>query len=252
MSSFATFAYLNTLALEIVLLWRAGRCRLLRSFPFFYSYLIYDVCCSSAVYVAYWIRPSMYPTAYWLDFLLSSLVEFAVLLEISDHIFQSFPAIRYLGRALTILISSTFALVYILPAILESREPSSKLLSFALGTSVTKVIILATLVFMAHHFGLALGKNVAGMMLGFSIYLGVNVANYAAAEDFGRALYARVLWVMSPLAFTFCLLVWTVALWELAPMPRTGPVRPAARENSEALTLELVRFNSALSRFLRR
>jgi hypothetical protein len=171
MSSFAAFAYLNTLALEIVLLWRAGRCRLLRSFPFFYSYLIYDVCCSSAVYVAYWIRPSMYPTAYWLDFLLSSLVEFAVLLEISDHIFQSFPAIRYLGRALTILISSTFALVYILPAILESREPSSKLLSFALGTSVTKVIILATLVFMAHHFGLALGKNVAGMMLGFSIYL---------------------------------------------------------------------------------
>jgi len=252
MSLFGTVVYFGQLGLELVLLWRAGRCRLLKGFPFFYSYLVCDACCSSVIFVACWVRPSVYPTAFWLDFLLSSLVEFAVLLEISDHIFQPFPAIRHLGRALTILISFTFALVYILPAILQSHEPSSTLLDFALRASVTKAVILAVLVFTAHRFGLKLGKNVAGLMLGFSIYLGVNVANLAAAGNFGQALYARVLWVMSPLAFTLCVLVWTIALWELAPMPRTDSVRPAAGGNSGALTLELARFNSALSRFLRR
>jgi hypothetical protein len=204
------------------------------------------------VYAVYWIWPGEYASAYWFYFLICILAEFAVLLEISDHIFQPYPAVRHLGRALTILISFTFALVYILPAILQSHEPSSALLGFALRASATKAVILGVLVFTAHRFSLRLGKNVAGLMLGFSICLGVNVANFAAAGNFGQALYARVLWVMSPLAYTICLLVWTIALWELAPMPRTDSVRPAAGGNSEALTLELARFNSALSRFLRR
>jgi hypothetical protein len=237
---------------ESVLIWRAHKGRFISRFPLFYSYIIYVLCCSLAVYAVYWILPSEYASTYWFYFLICILAEFAVLLEISDHIFQPFPAIRHLGRALTILISFTFAVVYILPAILQSHERSSTLLDFALRASVTKAVILAVLVFTAHHFGLKLGKNVAGVMLGFSTYLGVNVANFAAAQSFGQALYARILWVVAPLAYTLCLLVWTIALWELAPMPRTDSVRPAAGGNSQALTLELARFNSALSRFLHR
>jgi NADH:ubiquinone oxidoreductase subunit K len=247
-----TVSYVGQVGLELLLLWRARRCQLFKGFVFFYSYLVYDICCSSVAFALYWIWPSVYPSAYWLDFLLSSLVEFAVLLEISDHIFQPFPAIRHLGRALTIVISFAFAAVYILPAILESRESSSRLLDFSLRSSVTKAVILAALVFTARHFGLRLSKNVAGMMLGFSIYLGVNVANLAAAESFGRALYARVLWVMPPITYMLCLLIWTIALWEPALVPGTDSVRPAAGENSHALTFELARFNSALSRLLRR
>jgi hypothetical protein len=249
--SLAVF-YVGQVGLELLLLWRARRCRLFRGFVFFYSYLVYDICCSSVAFALYWVRPSVYPTAYWLDFVLSSLVEFAVLLEISDHIFQPFPAIRHLGRALTILISFAFAVVYILPAIVESRRPSSTLLDFALRGSVTKAVILAVLVFAAHHFDLRLGKNVAGLMLGFSIYLGVDIAALAAAQEFGRGLFARVLWLVLPFAFMLCLLIWTIALWEPALMPRTDSVRPAARGDSQALTLELARFNSALSRLLHR
>jgi Na+-transporting NADH:ubiquinone oxidoreductase subunit NqrD len=247
-----TVFYLSQLGLELALIWRAVRCRLFKRFPFFYSYLVYDACCSSLVFALYWIRPSAYPTAYWLDFVLSSVVEFAVLLEISDQVFQHFPAIRHLGRALTILISFAFGAVYILPAMVESHKPSPALLDFALRGSVTKAVILAVLVVTAHHFGLRLGKNVAGLMLGFSIYLGVNVANTAAAESFGRALSATVLWIVPPSAFVLCLLVWTISLWEPALMPSTDSVRPAARGDSQALTLELARFNSALSRLLHR
>ncbi|MBZ5671160.1 MAG: hypothetical protein LAO04_15705 [Acidobacteriia bacterium] len=226
--------------------------RLLSLFPVFYSYIIYVLCGTVTLTVIYVIRPRWYATGFWFHELVCVLVEFAVLVEIADHMFQPFPAIRHLGRALTLLISFTFALVYILPAILQRHEPGATLLDFALRASVTKAVILAGLVFTAHRFGLRLGRNVAGLMLGFSIYLGVNVANFAAAQNFGQALYIRILWVMSPIAFTLCLLVWTIALWELAPMPRTDSVRPAPGGNSQALTLELARFNGALSRFLRR
>jgi NADH:ubiquinone oxidoreductase subunit K len=251
MNVFGVVDYFATAALQVVLLWRARQCRLLARFPFFYSYIVYNLCFTSVAYALYWIRPSLYPSAYWLYFLLSILVEFAVLVEISDHSFQPFPAIRNLGRGLTVLISATFALVYILPAILQpSPTPSSALLDFALRASVTKAVILAVLLLTASHFGLKLGRNVVGLILGFSIFLGISVANFAAAQSFGRALYARILWVMSPIAFTLCLLVWTIALWESAPMPITGSMPPAGDGDSETLAFELARFNNTLSKLL--
>jgi len=239
------------LVLLSLLVWRAGAARLLSLFPVFYFYIIYVLCGTVALTAIYLVRPRWYATGFWFHQLVCVLVEFGVLVEIADHMFRPFPAIRQFGRALVILISFTFALVYILPTILESHEPGSGLLDVAVRASVTKAVILAVLVFAAHRFSLKLGKNVAGLMMGFSVYLGVDIANYAAAESFGRALYANVLWIMKPTAYTLCLLVWTVALWELAPMPATDSVQPAGGGNSKALTLELARFNSALSRLLR-
>ena len=55
---------------------------------------------------------------------------------------------------------------------------------------------------------------------------------------------------MSPLASALCVLVWTVSLWELAPMPSMGTISTATGRDSEAVALELTRFNSELSKFL--
>ena len=51
------------------------------------------------MYLIYWLDPQVYPSAYWIYYLVSILVEFTVLVEISDQIFRPFPAIRNLGRA---------------------------------------------------------------------------------------------------------------------------------------------------------
>jgi hypothetical protein len=240
---------LGTLVLEVILLWRGGQVRLLNRFIFFYSYLTYALLGTTAGFVVYWAWPREHASVYWFYFVLSILIEFAVLLEISDHIFQPFPAIRNLGRSLTILLSVALGLTFILPAILWSRSMRMGLLDFALRASLTKAVILAALFYAARHFHLRLGRNVAGLMLGFSIYLGVNIANFACVEHFGN-LYASILWVMSPIAYTLCLLVWVGALWEYAPMPRTGGASAVSGGSSETLVLELTRLNDALSRFL--
>jgi len=201
------------------------------------------------MYLIYWFRHDSYPYAFWLYFLLSIVVEFAVLVEVSDHLFEPFPAIRQLGRALTIIISFGFGLIYILPAILNSHGRHSALLSFALRASLTKAVILGALLLAAHHYGLKLGRNVAGLILGFSIYLGVNIANFAA-DQFFYHLYDSVLWVMTPLAYTLCLTVWLVALWDFAPVAAESTMSPGSGRDPEALTFELARFNNELSKFL--
>jgi hypothetical protein len=87
-------------------------------------------------------------------------------------------------------------------------------------------------------------------MFGFSIYLAMNIAWLAVGKAFEPALSAKILWVMGPLAFSLCLLVWTVSLWELAPMPSLRTISPVAGRDSEAVALELTRLDSELSKLL--
>ena len=235
-----------------VLMLRGVGSRLFRLFPLFYSYIIYILCGFLGMYLIGWLAPMMYPSAYWIYYLISILVEFAVLAEISDQIFHPFPAIRSLGRALTVVISAGLGLLYVLPAILRPPDSSPVLLSIALRTFVTKAIILVVLFYVARHYGSPLGRNVGGLMLGFSIYVSINIVIMAGAQAFGEALFAPVLWVMSPLASALCLSVWTISLWDLAPVPNLRAIAKAAGRDSEAVALELTRFNNELSKFLQK
>jgi hypothetical protein len=202
------------------------------------------------MYLIYWFDPRGYPSDYWIYFLLGILAEFTVLVEISDQIFRPFPVIRNLGRALTVFISVVLGLIYILPAILGSATRSLALLDFALRASVTKAIILAVLFYVARHYRSPLGKDVGGLMLGFSIYVGLHIAVMASAIVFGSALFARILWVMLPLAFMLCALVWTISLWDVVPVPSARPVLQGTETNPDTVALELTRFNTELSKIL--
>jgi len=233
-----------------LLLLRGAVSKLIRLYPLFYSYIIYNLCSSVGMYLIYWLRPQVYPSAYWFNYLVSILVEFTVLVEISDQIFRPFPAIRNLGRALTVLISLGLGIFYIMPAILWSSSRSLALLGFALRASVTKAIILAVLFYVAQHYACPLGRNVGGLMLGFSIYVAMSISIMAGATAFGQALFAHILWAMLPLASMLCVLVWTLSLWELAPMPSLRAISTATGKDSETVALELNRFNSELSKLM--
>jgi hypothetical protein len=242
-------SYCALLLAGIVLL-RGFVTRSIKQFPLFYSYIVYAFFGSVVMFLVYWLNRPAYPSVYWIYFLISILVEFSVLVEISDHIFKNLPALRFLGRAITVAISATLALFYILPVIFRASSRPPALLGFDLRASVTKVVVLAALFIAARHYRTALGKNVAGLMLGFSIYLAVSIGNMAAANAFGHGLYARFLWIMTPAAYTLCLLVWTVALWNFAPEPSGNIISPFGGRNSKDTALELARLNNELSRFL--
>ena len=233
-------------ALEVGLVLRGAQIKVFRSFPLFYSYITYATCATVALYIIYFLDRPIYRSLFWINYLINDLAEFAVLVEISDHVFKPLVAIRSLGRALTIALTTGFGLLYILPTILWARGSTAALADFTLRVSLTKAIILAALFFAAWNYSFPLSRNVAGLMLGFAIYVAMNVAMMASAKAFSSSLVAGMLWVLSPLGSALCMLVWTTSLWELAPIPR----RQASGRDAETVALELTRFNSDLSRFL--
>jgi len=207
----------------------------------------------AALLVIYYAEPAFYPTASWFRLLTSLLIEFAVLVEISDHIFTPYPAVRLVGRLLAIFGGVIFFSASVLPIPFEAKSSDLVLLEVTKNLSLAKAAIIVMLLAAAWYCRLPIGKNVSGIMLGFALYLAINVASFTAAEQFGKVLYAKVLNLLFLLSYDLCLVVWTMALWRFQPgtVPSSRP-REGDEEIPEAVNFQLGRFNTALTRLLRR
>jgi hypothetical protein len=205
------------------------------------------------VVVVYLSVSPYYAWVAWFRFLMSILIEFAVLVEISDHIFRPYPAVRRLGRFLALAICTIFFTFYILPSLLESQRASLALLDFVKRTSLTKAVALLALLAAARYYRLRLGKNISGMALGFSVYLAVNIMNFALAEVYGPARYAQTLGIVWSLSYTLALAIWTIALWHYQPVVVVGHGLAAGNEGgAKLLSDQLERFNAELTRLFRK
>lgn len=189
----------------------------------------------------------------WFRVLLSFVAEFAVLVEISDHIFNPYIAIRKLSRLLTGGLCALFSILYILPPILKTRSWDIAVLSFAQETALAKGLIVIVILFAARYFRLPLGRNVAGMVLGFAFYLTVSIVTFTAAIYYGKELFENLMSWLWPLSYDLCLLVWAVALWRYEPVPVPQRISvESTRMPGKPLSAQLGQFNAVLTRSLRK
>ena len=221
-------------------------------FPFFHSYLVYFLATGVVDVCVFAWAPQQYPTFFWIKFFTLVIAEFALLLEIGDHIFRPYPAIRKLGRLITLGITFVFSVLYILPPLSESRPSSLAILDLIKRSALTKGIVIVALLAAARYYRVRVNRNVAGLILGLAVYLTLHLANFALAEIYGRELYGPIFSTVAVLAHILCLLIWTVALWR--PEPDFEPAREfaAAPVTAEPVPNRLGKFNTALARLLGR
>lgn len=230
-----------------LLLVRGAKEKLLARFPFFYSYLTFSLAGSLAVYALSWLVPALHARVYWWHYLVTVLAEFAVIVEISDHLFEPYPAIRGLGRLLVASISVLLFLVYVLPSLATYPSSSAFLLGFIKKASTLKAVALLAVLGVASRYRLNGGRNISGMALGFGVYLGINLAHFALAERYGTTFRLGI-----PVAFTLALVIWTVALWSYRPAsPTVKEIKAAEGLRGSEVSYELDRMNVALTRLLR-
>ena len=209
----------SSLVFEGLIIFRAFQGKYLSRFPLLYSYVGFVFCASPALYfVIQRLWPEYYMSCYWFYFLITQVVEFAVLIEVSDQVFKPYPAVRQMGRLITIGICLSFSIFYIAPAILRAERSDIAILTFAQETNLAKVAIILGLLIAIRYLGLPLGKNISGIMLGFAFYVTTGAVVFTAAIVSGRALFADALYILLPCSYDLCLLVWVVALWRYEPV----------------------------------
>lgn len=229
----------------LVLLVRSVREGHFRRYNFFQSYLIYFLGTGLLSWgVLLWF-PNSFPQCFWIRFLTLMIAEFAVVMEIGDHVFRSRPALRALGRFVTIGVAGFFLAVYTLPPLLDIRPEELAVYDLVKRAALTKAVIAILLVAMAKRFRVPLGKNIAGILLGLMSFLAINVANFALVEKLGWDAYGQVFASIGPLSQTLMVLIWLVSLWKYEPAPATGV-------SLEPLPERLAHYDTSLERLLRR
>ncbi len=253
MDAYALILLGTGLTLEAVLILHGQSRDLFSRFPLFYSYIAYAFSAAVVATLTLWLWPISYPRVFWFNMLVMTLAEFAVVLELAEKVFHSHPVVLRMGRIIVVAICVFFLAFSILPSILVSQPADVKLLDLLKHFSLAKCLAIVAILGLARIYRLTPGRPIAGMVIGFAIYFSVSTANYAAAGEFGRSLYAGVLARLVPLSYALALLIWTASLWRCE-----FPVTPARPDFAAAAGLplpmreQLRRFNASLTRVLRR
>ncbi len=242
---------LIALGLEALIIIRGSRQKALREMPLFYSYVAYQFAGTATTVPWGWVHPQDYPLVFWFYFLVSIFAEFAVLVEVCDRIFVPYPVLRKLGRFATVGLSAILFAFYIMPSLFSYRPSGIVITDLAKRSSLAKAVIIFVLLAAVRYYRLPLGSSVSGILLGFSVYLGTNIANFALNEVVPWSIYAPIFAVVGPMSFTLCLLIWAITLWRLEP---AGPGGRKMFESQAGfprpLGYRLTRFNTTLTRLL--
>jgi hypothetical protein len=211
--------YLNTLValiLQVLLFWRAARSGSWRAYPLFYTYLIYTslwslICALPAV-----VHHPAYVTIYWSSYLLAAMLRFGIAADVHRHMFPRDSALR--ERA-SIIVLFSLALLAVFFWTSHVSPAASPVLDSARKLALSIAVWILVLLSLAQYYGVRIGRNIWGMALGLLTFMGSEFVHLAAMDLAPR--FRGVFGNIQPVAFVFMLAVWTYALWDFYPNPRT-------------------------------
>ncbi|MBZ5500988.1 MAG: hypothetical protein LAN59_01955 [Acidobacteriia bacterium] len=209
--------------LECMILVRALQQRLLARYAYFYSYALSVLLGTLLLSAVRMIRPSLYPTYYWSVQFVTLLFGYGILLEIIQQVLSPYPgAERFARRTGVGLLAGIlcFALVY--SRLAPGASHGQFVVEFERDLRTVQTLLLFSLLAVISYYGIPVGRNMKGMIVGYGLYVGTSLISLAVRAYAGAWL--ATLWVFAqPISFTISLAIWLVALWSYAPNPAPGP-----------------------------
>jgi hypothetical protein len=242
------------ISLEVLLLIRAMRGRSLQTFPLFYCYILLVLTIdliSTPVYICY---PSAYPLFYWTTELFLAAISYGVLVEIYNQSLKNYPGV---GRFFRI-----FLLVMFFVAAIKVSAASLTSVPVSFGHAVAELerslrqlqaVLLCCLLGLFVYYKIAVGKNLRGLIIGYSLVVSTEVIMLAFAF-YPAAGFDPLMRKIEPMLYAISLFIWLSALWASRSEAATGlPCR--IEEDYERLSREtrmmLVRARAHLARAAR-
>jgi hypothetical protein len=209
--------------LNLIILGRGVVTRLYVRFPIFYIYSGAVFASSVWGLLAYRSGQTPYFYVFWSWQIISIVLGYGVVLEITHLAFKNYPGAEKFARYLGFLAFGAIFLVAGIAAKLDKiPDFQNHLDGFERDLRVVQAIFLFIVAVVVLHYGIELGKNLSGLAIGFGIYIAAAIVNMALSVEFGVRYYA-VFSEAQSVAYLLTLGVWTVALWSPAKVKSTPP-----------------------------
>lgn len=207
------------IGLEAVILCRALVTRILAKYPYFYAYVLCIFVVDLTRFFVYTRHPLNFRDVYWSTQFLTIAMAYGVMLEILRHMLKRYPGA---GRFADPLLWLSFASVvtYLTYKSVSVRNWSAAQTGFQLERDLRTVqaFVILGILLIVSHYGIELGKNLKGMILGYGVYLGIHIMELASQTYMGPRYDAS--WrAISPYLTFIPMTIWIATLWSYHPPP---------------------------------
>lgn len=207
------------IGLEAGLLICALVARMLAKYPYFYAYILCIFLADLARFYAYTRHPSDFRNVYWSTQFLTIAMAYGVMLEVLRHVLKRYPgAARFVDPLLWLSFMSV--VTYITYKSLSVKNWSAAQTGFKLERDLRTVqaFVILGILLIVSYYGIELGRNLKGMILGYGAYLGIHIMELAGQTYMGARYDAAWRAVSAYLAFT-PMTIWLATLWSYHPPP---------------------------------
>ncbi|HLV96268.1 MAG TPA: hypothetical protein VKS44_13840 [Candidatus Acidoferrales bacterium] len=215
----ATLLCFTAVALEMVLLGRAVRGKLLKRYKFFYCYLAVVLVGDLFLLCIYHLYPRIYAPAYWGTELIGVLVGCGLVWEVYKIAFARYPGASHVARD-TLILVFIFAISRVL--VEASGNPNWTIgrstLETELSLRTVQTALLAGLVILFAYYEIPLGRNLKGIIYGYGLFLVTSIANLTLRNDLGSS-FQHIWETIQPACYILVLFGWCLTLWSYSPVP---------------------------------
>jgi hypothetical protein len=212
------------LLIEVVILVRAIQCKTFAKYSIFYTYLLTVLVTSVFLQIAsHVVSPPGYSQLYWRLELVTLALGCGVIVEISRHVFARHGSLDRFARWVAIItFGALFVVFAIHVAFLPHWKPVANAAELERDLRIAQAIALLSIVFLTGYYGIEIGKNTKGLILGFGVYVGASIISLTLRLFIG--VWFNPAWkIIEPFSYAAALLIWTVALWSYEPAPDALP-----------------------------
>src|SRR5579864_2022012 len=212
----STFIWASSPVLEALLLLRGWKCGLLRRYPIFYAYISFVLLQGLPRFVAYRKGEDAYNYTYWTTEYLGVAIGCVVVYEIYRIALQSYPGAARIARNFLMFV---FAMAFAKG--LASAPDFHQWLAEATALDVERIVrtvqglAIIALVTLFLAYSIPFGKNLRGILLAYSLFIGWRIICLTFVSAQGRDFW----FYAYSAAYVVVLSLWLAHLWSYHPVP---------------------------------
>jgi hypothetical protein len=224
----------SAIALEAAVLFRGVKAALLRKYPLFYAYIGCVLLIEALRFCCYKFTPNLYQAFYWHSELITIVTSYAVIFEIFRSSLRYHPAVARVAQAFLLAVF-VLTLTYVTSDLLHGGFASLPGATAELGRDLRYVegSLLLVMLWLFGRYRISFGRNLLGLTIGYSFWVGLNVVNLALWFVPGNE-FSVGLRELLPITYVVTLVIWCAALWSSQPDP-AQPAESAIERDYELL-----------------
>ena len=232
------------IALESAILLRGAQTGLLRKYPLFSAYIGCVLAKELIGLFTYQFARDLYVPLYWPTELATIVASYAVIIEIFRWATRHKPGLRRLAQNV-LLIVFCLTVAYAGSDFSHGRFASLARAIAELGRDLRYVEagVLLAMLWLFVRYRIPLGRNLIGMIVGYSFWIGCNLINLAFWTQPGNG-FSVLLRGLLPVTYLITLAIWCVTLW----LAHAEPVAPSESKIERDYELLSVRTQAVLAR----